>query len=165
MYDLCQKTHRDWIELDDMNNLADTKGGNINAHIYSNLLAGGPQMLCCAALSLLPSLSCGKPPSAELIQKCISSSIPHSELFAYKCIIIISRLIHDKNCYLLSFCVLKVTFFSWPLPQHQSYFPAQSLIEQTWSVSLSSAQHAKIPLSLHDITVGADILYFSSSQH
>lgn len=42
MCDLHQETHQDWIELDDMNNLADSKGGNINAHIYSQLLAAGP---------------------------------------------------------------------------------------------------------------------------
>lgn len=36
MHDLSHGTHFDWIDLDDMNNLGDTKGGNINAHIYSN---------------------------------------------------------------------------------------------------------------------------------
>lgn len=36
MHDLRHGTHFDWIDLDDMNNLGDTKGGNINAHIYSN---------------------------------------------------------------------------------------------------------------------------------
>lgn len=46
MCDLQQETHWDWIDLDDMNNLADTKGGNINAHIYSNLSSAGAWMLC-----------------------------------------------------------------------------------------------------------------------
>lgn len=42
MYDLRQWTHSDWIDLDDMNNLGDAKGGNINAHIYSNLSSSVP---------------------------------------------------------------------------------------------------------------------------
>lgn len=109
MYGLCQETHWDWIDLDDMNNLADTKGGNINAHIYSNLSrAGGAWMLC-----FWPplSLSCGKAadaPGAELIQKCIFAS----ELFTYRCMIMIPRLIRDKSrCCRLSSGALEVTCF------------------------------------------------------
>lgn len=143
MYGLCQETHWDWIDLDDMNNLADTKGGNINAHIYSNLSAGGAEMLC---FSPPPSLSCGKAADAlraELIQKCIFAS----ELFTYRCMIMIPRLIRDRSCCLLSFGALKVTFFfSWPLPRQRSHFTANTLIDaDTWAVGSSSSLSSRNP--------------------
>lgn len=46
-----------------MNNLADTKGGNINAHIYSNLSAVAGAWMPCSSLpppSLSHSLWCGR---------------------------------------------------------------------------------------------------------
>lgn len=77
----CSRKH----VLDDMNNLADTKGGNINAHIYSNLSER------CVPRRLRLSLMWK---SSRLIQKCILAS----ELFTYRCMIMIPRLICDKSC-------------------------------------------------------------------
>lgn len=102
MYGLCQETHWDWIDLDDMNNLADTKGGNINAHIYSNLSAvAGAWTPCSLPPPLSRSLSGVEEEQMhfreELIQKCIFAR----ELFTYRWMIMIPRLICDKSCCLL----------------------------------------------------------------
>lgn len=128
MYGPCQETHWDWIDLDDMNNLADTKGGNINAHIYSNL----PPPCRWRVDAMFPSASRVEkssrcPPGAELIQKCIFAS----ELFTYRCMIMISRLIRDKirRCR-PSFGALEVTCFfpRWPLARQRPRFTANTLI-------------------------------------
>lgn len=108
MYGLCQETHWDWIDLDDMNNLADTKGGNINAHIYSNLSAVAGAWMPCSSLSLSGVGDQQMHLREELIQKCIFAW----ELFTYRCMIMIPRLIRDKShCLLPSVGVVKVTCF------------------------------------------------------
>lgn len=90
-------------------------------------------MLC---FSLPPSLSCGKAADAlraELIQKCIFAS----ELFTYRCMIMIPRLIRDKRrCCLLSWCTEGNLFFScWPLPRQRPHFTANTLIDaDTWAM-------------------------------
>lgn len=84
-----------------MNNLADTKGGNINAHIYSNLSAVAGAWRPCFSPPPPPSLSSLSGVDEqqmhlreELIQKCIFAR----ELFTYRCMIMIPRLIRDKSC-------------------------------------------------------------------
>lgn len=77
------------------------------------------------------SLSCVKkqrmPPRAELIQKCIFAS----ELFTYRWMIMISRLICDKICRSRSsFGALEGTCFfpCWPLAQQRLRFTTNTLI-------------------------------------
>lgn len=108
MYGLCQETHWDWIDLDDMNNLADTKGGNINAHIYSNLSAVAGAWMPCSSPPLPGVGEQQMHLREELIQKCIFAR----ELFTYRCMIMIPRLIRDKSrCLLPSAGAAEVTCF------------------------------------------------------
>jgi len=103
MCDLQQKTHSDWTDLDDMNNLADTKGGNINAHIYSNLFCRW------CIVSVFPATS--------LMWK--SSRCPQCWINPemYQRLRVIHIQMHDNDSQinpwqeLLPLCALKVTFF------------------------------------------------------
>lgn len=136
MYDLLQQTHRDWIDLDDMNNLADTKGGNINAHIYSNLFAGGAWTLCFPAASVSSMWKSGRCPQCWI----------NPEMYLRLRIIHIRM--HDNDSQMnpwrerlpaVFLCTAGNFFPSWPLARQRSLVTANTPIDaDTWAGLCSS---------------------------
>lgn len=164
MYGLCQETHWDWIDLDDMNNLADTKGGNINAHIYSNLSAVAGAWMPCSSLSLW----CGRPADAPPVG--INPGM-------YLCLGIIHIQMHDNDSQInpwqepLPPAVCRggegnLLLSRWPFPRQRPHFTANTLMSaDTWVVF---SFFSSLPLDCHagnlwDSTQGTHVLPLSPS--